>query len=199
MIRTPLLAMIIAAAVAAPLSAPSMAAGDAAGPAPRVSQIGMSDDAEDVWLWSEDTSSWELWGRKADADVLSAMVNHGEKAIRIRMDFDNLRKKRPASYLARIKTKKMVRSAWIEAGPSVGWKGEHSLFKGMDKVPADGFEHEIDYQNDTVTMTLPRKLFDDPAWIRLLLRNTLTGQRLFIDNPHNTTAKPEYTVKIDVS
>ena len=193
MMRRPLIAMITAAAVAVPLSAPPAAAGSAS----RVSEVGLGDAAEDVWLWSEGTSSWELWGRKADADVLSATVKHGEKVIRVVLTFDNLRKKRPAAYLAKIKTKKMVRSAWVEAGPGPGWGGEHKLLKGADEVPANGFEHDIDYQEDKVVMRLPRKLFNGPAWIKVMMRNDLTGNRLFTDNPHNNSATPVYTPRID--
>ena len=192
MLRRPILVATAALAVAVPVAASPVAAHAPA----RAGQVALTDSAEDVWLWSEGTSSWELWGTKADADVLTATVHHGAKTIKVVMTFDNLRKKRPAGYMAKIRTKKMVRTAWVKAGPAVGWNGEHKLIKGMDKVPDDGFKHDIDYLDDTVTMTLPRKLFDKPAWIKVLMRNNLTGKRLFIDNPHNATSKPEYTDKI---
>ena len=194
--RRPLLAVATAVVAAAPLfAAVPVAAGGP--PGARVSDVILDDAEGDVWLYSEGTSSWELWGTKADADVVAATVQHGEKVIRVVMSFDDLRKKRPATYLARIKTKKMVRTAWVGASKEGGgWDGRHGLQRGLDKVPSPGFTHAIDYGADTVVMTLPRELFKEPAWIQVKLSNHLTGARLFTDNPHNSTRKPTLTEKI---
>ena len=194
MIRKPLVAVLTAAALVAPVA--TFTSPTAAAPAARASRVVLASEAGDVWLYSEDTSSWEFWGTKADADVLSATVNHGEKTIRVVMTFDNLRKKRPAAYLAKIRTDELVRTAWVHAGKGPGWAGRHGLQRGMDKVPSPGFTHAIDYQADTVVMNLPRKLLKGPAWIEVMMRNTLTGARLFTDNPHNTTHEPVFTERI---
>jgi hypothetical protein len=192
--RRSILAVATVFALATPLVGhPTAASSD---PAPRVSQVALDDAADDVWVWSEGTSTWELWGTKADTDVLGATVKHTKKVIRVVMTFDNLRKKRPAGYLAKIRTKKMVRSAWVNAGPNVGWNGEHVLLKGGKKVPAPGFTHEIDYQADTVVMVLPRSLFDGPAWIKARLRNDLRAGKDFTDNPHTTGPAGAFTGKI---
>ena len=194
--RRLLLVAATALTVAAPLFAAIPVAADSP-PASRVSEVILDDAEDDVWLYSDDTSSYELWGTKADADVMAATVQHGEKVIRVVMSFDNLRKKRPATYLARIKTRKMVKTAWVGASKEGGgWDGRHGLQRGLDKVPSPGFTHAIDYQADTVVMTLPRELFKEPAWIQVKLTNNLTGARLFTDNPHNSAEKGTLTEKI---
>ncbi len=192
------------AAIAVPLALAVAVAGPSAGSVSsaaetpsRVSQMVLVDDPSDVWLWSVETESYELWGTKADADVLDASVDHGAKVIRVAMSFDNLRKKRPATYNVWIKTKKMVRVASVSASKKIGWRGKHVLIKGMHPVAAPGFEHAIDYDADTVMLTLPRKLFDGPAWIKVKMRNDLTGKRLFTDNPHNDGFEPVFSGKID--
>lgn len=168
----------------------------AAEPPSRVSQVMIVDDPGDVWTYSVETESYELWGTQADADVMDAAVDHRPKVVRVAMSFDDLQRKRPATYNVWIRTKKMVRVASVSASRKVGWKGKHVLIKGMHPVPAPGFEHTIDYDADTVVMTLPRKLFDGPAWIKVKMRNDLTGKRIFTDNPHNSGPGAVYTGKI---
>jgi hypothetical protein len=190
---------VTTAVLAAPLAGPLAAASSATGAStPRMSETTLVDPGEDVWVWSEGTSSWELWGTKENADALGATIEHGTKVIHIRYTFDNLRRRCEATYEARIKTKKMVRTAWVLADSGTGWGGTHRLTKGTgtDEVDAPGFRHHIDYQDDTVTFTLPRDLFKNPAWVKVMLSNELDGSHLYTDNPHNETAEPVFTAKI---
>lgn len=198
MLRAPALALTTALSLGAPLlAAPADADVAPERPAARASSVQLTDAAQDVWVWSPGTSSWELWGIKEDADVLSATVKHGRGAVRVVMKFDNLRKKREAHYLAKIKTKKMVRLAWVDADSS-DWGGSHRLTKpNGDAVPSAGFRHRIDYGKDTVVMRIPRKLLGSPAWVQVSMLNQMTSPtHEWQENPHNSAAEPTWTGKI---
>lgn len=206
MLRAPTLALTAVLTTALTLGAPLLAApADAGGtadataarPAARASTVQLTDTAGDVWVWSPGTSSWELWGMKEDADVLSATVKHGRGAVRVVMRFDNLRKKREAHYLAKIRTKKMTRLAWVDADSS-DWGGSHRLTKpNGDAVPAGGLRHRIDYRNDTVVLRIPRRLLGSPAWVKVSMLNQMSSPTHdWQENPHNSSAEPTWTVKI---
>jgi hypothetical protein len=195
MLRTTLLTVVTAVALAAPVG--MVTSSTAATPAARASEVVLTDAGGDVWTYSEGTATWELWGTKADADVLGATVKHRAKTIQVVMTFDNLRKKRPQNYTAKIKTKKLAKTAYVYANKrAAGWGGKHGLQHGVRKVPAPGFTHEIDYQADTVVMNLPRKLFKEPRWIKVQMQNTMVTTRWFTENPHNSTHEPAFTAKI---
>jgi hypothetical protein len=194
MLRKPVLAIATALAVAVPLTGTTPAATGA--PAPRASHVDLVDDASDVWVWSTGTKTWELWGTKADADVLGATITHGDDTIDVLLTFDNLRKKRATRYVMRVKTAKMVRTAFIYADAPMGWRGKHYLTKKGDVVKSPGFTHKIDYTAETVMFSLPRDLFNEPAWVKVLLRNDMKGAHRWTDNPHNTGAESVFTDKL---
>ena len=198
MLRSPLVYLTSALALGAPLLAqPAEAGVDPGRPSARASTVQLMDATQDVWVWSPGTDTWELWGTKEDADVLKATVTHGGRALRAVMTFDNLRKKRDASYLVKIKTKKMVRLAWVDADSS-DWGGRHRLEKpNGDAVPAAGFRHRISYAKDTVVMRIPRKLLGNPAWVKVSILNQMTSPtHEWQENPHNSAAEPTFTAKI---
>lgn len=197
MLRTPSVPLAAALALSVPLIGTSaLAEGPVDQPAGRASNVVLDDAVEDVWVWSNDTTSWELWGAKQDADIRFAVVKHKPDVIRALLAFDNLRRERAARYLVKIKTRTMVRYAWVFTGPGV-WAGAHHLeTPDGDPVPDDGFEHEVDYKEDDVTMTVPRDLLDDPAWVRVSILNELFGAHEWQDNPHNGEAQPTWTERI---
>jgi hypothetical protein len=195
MLRTPLLVVTAALAVASP-AVGSAATADGPTAARAASQAHLVDDAGDIWVWSTGTKTWELWGTKEDADVLDATITHGDDAVEVVLTFDNLRKKRATRYVMRVKTAKMVRTAFIYASEPGGWRGKHALTKQGKVVKSPGFTHEIDYTADTVMFSIPRDLFDDPAWVKVLLRNDMKGAHRWTDNPHNTGAESVFTDKL---
>ena len=200
MLTRPVVAVTAALALGAPLLTTAADAADAAAPGHRPaaapSTVDLTDAAQDVWVWSEGTMTWELWGTKQDADVLGATVTHGSRAVRVVLQFDNLRKERSAHYVAGIRTKKLVRFAWVDADSS-DWAGSHRLRReNGDTVPSPGFRHSISYAKDTVVMRVPRRLLGSPGWIKVSLHNELSGSHEWQDNPHNGEAEPTWTGKI---
>ena len=196
MFRKPVLVITTALAVACPLAGAQATATGAT--AARVSAVTLLDPSEDVWVWSEGSSTWELWGAKENADSFGANITHGPKVVEVVETFDNLRRRGHATYVATIKTKRLVRTAWVYADSETGWGGAHRLTKGtgMDEVDASGFKHEIDYHADTVTFRVPRDLLKNPKWVKVMLRNELDGSHLYTDNPHNDTAQPVYAGRL---
>lgn len=165
----------------------------AAGTDTEVSRVVQADSTGDVWaIGAGENAEWVSAGDVPDADVTRAVVTHGRRNVVVRMSFTDLRRKHEAGYWAVIYSPEKFRAALVSAGPGL-WKGRRLLLNGQfGKVRCRGFTHSIDYDNDIVTMRIPRRCLGRPAWVRVSLQNhSLRGEdeesfQELTDNPHNT-------------
>lgn len=165
MLRTQLRAAMLATTVAAAVIAPAAAASAAS--------TTVSDPQGDVWESTYDADTQTETFTKADSvtnvDLVSSTVSHGARRVNVKMQYTDL-KKTGATYYSIVYLRfdnGPQRVAAIDT--SAGWGGKHVLFKNGKNsngpVACSGFTHAIDYQANTVTMSIPRGCLGTPRWI----------------------------------
>jgi hypothetical protein len=183
--------VLLAAALTLPLSALTVPTEASATAAP-VSRVVLADPTGDVWAIGEgENAEWVSAGDVPTADVVRAVVRHGRRNVRVRMTFTNLRRVEPQEYTAMILTRRRFGAVFVSAAPRQ-WKGRHQLVNGnFATVKCPGLNHGIDYDNEQVTISVPRGCLGQPNWVRVDMTNfifrgnTEANFQEITDNPHS--------------
>ena len=199
---SPLAPALVAAVVAVPLvftTGPAAAATEEEAP----SRVVLPDPTGDVWMIGEgEDEEWTSAGDMPTADVTRAVVRHGRFKLVVRMTFSNLRRVDPQSYDAMHMSRSGYGAMFVWTGPG-RWGGRHMLVdEEFGKVKCPGLDHDIDYAEDRILMTVPRKCIDRPDWVKVGLSNTMfLGEteeefRQVTDNPHTTEPEGRMTARL---
>jgi hypothetical protein len=180
----------------APLAGASAYAAAGVEGSSRDSQVLRLDDPQgDTWSYT-DASDYVQEARPT-ADLLRATIRHGERAVGVRLVFDNLRRRGTMWY--RIDVRTPGETSWfiVEAK-----RGEYGgvAYQDLDGewVRVDGLTHRIDYSADTMTFRVSRQLLDDPPWVRVRVRSELgiPDGTFYTDNPMNTGPRAAFTARV---
>jgi hypothetical protein len=119
------------------------------------------------------------------------------------MRFVNLRRVGDEhAFRADIQTDQHTRVAMINSG--IGHRAGHmQLFDESGAIECRGMRHDIDYENDRVSIRLPRGCLGRPQWLRVSIFNLMgkdyedaRGYVVWKDNPHNDTATSGITRRL---
>lgn len=194
--------MTMARVVAAALLAASAAGGSAHGtttdPEAAMYAVVLPDGPGDVWTYSDTTAGYEP-GQQPAADVLDARVTHARHAVRVRMEFDDLRKVNTQRYHLDIRTPNGAIARFIVEAKGGQWRGKAWQEIEGEWVHVAGLRHHIDYASDAVKLRVARSLLDQPAWVRVRPRNELglkDGSTFFTDNPTTDSPRPRFTRRL---
>jgi hypothetical protein len=191
-----LLAALLIALVATPATAGPSAAEPAPDARPGAHSVRLHDARGDTWR-SSDNETGDVVSALPAADVLRAGVAHGRHAVRVRMDFDNLRRALTQWYYVEVHTPGATSWFIVEADRPHTYGIAYQDVKG-EWVRVPGLRHSIDYARDVMTFRVPRSLLGDPPWVRVRLHNVLgVGEGVFYtDNPFNTGRQTDFTPRI---
>ncbi len=106
---------------------------------------------------------------RTEGDVLSSGVTHGKKRVKMAMRVDELAASGDgATFYFRIGTKKKIRFLYINTSPGE-WAGVKSFKKGDSSKSARcrGINWSIDYVDDIITASVPRKCLGKPKWVHV--------------------------------
>lgn len=167
-----------------------------------VSHVLLTDPVGDVWSISEgEDEEWAPTDDAPGADVVRATVRHGRHNLRMRMTFADLRRVEGQHYTATVVHRTGYGALFVSTGPR-RWGGRHVLVdEQFGKVRCPGLDHTIDYATERVTMTIPRRCLDRPAWVRVGLDNFMFRESAgafqeVTDNPHTATADGRLTGRL---
>jgi hypothetical protein len=169
-----------------------------AGPA-SAERLALTDPTNDVWA-VDITGSGDGNFVPADpptqvnTDLTQTSFRHGPGKLIVRATFDDLRRVGGGyEFGFNLRTNaKVHRFAYIDAGPG-HWRGQ--LFVGRpngDKVKCAGKSREIDYEQNTVTISVPRFCANKPRWVQFNAAafSIDDGEtHIYTDNPHNEEAQ----------
>jgi hypothetical protein len=180
--------LVLAVGLLVPVGTVTAFAGDE-----RPSRVVLADDRRDVWFWDDSPGGETLVGQKRTVDVLRAVAAHRPRVVTSKIRVIDLRRVgRFQEIETRIQTPANSFAVWVQAKRG-NWAGRHVLFSfdTGERVRCPGLTHDIDYEVDRVTVSVPRRCLESPIWVRLRLQNSL-GRRdgAYFDNPHNDRAWP---------
>jgi hypothetical protein len=175
-----------------------LALSPAAAPAAVVHSVVLPDARGDTWTYS-DVSGYEPAAQPA-ADVLRARVTHGQRAVQIRMVFDDLRRVGIQWYWFEIHTAGVTSWFIVEARKHHYRGTAYQSIEG-EWVRATGVTSHIDYASDKVILRVTRRLLGDPPWVRVRLRFELRlpDGTFFTDNPTTTGPEPVFTRRLSAA
>jgi hypothetical protein len=182
-------AAALVTALVAPASPTASSSSGTTGPADRVSRVVLHDPSGDVWM--SDESSGDVVGVDApDADVLSAHVVHARHQLRFHLVFDDLRQVTTQHYAINIVTSAKDPSLQLSADAD-NWGGDMFWVVGRHEGAwCPDATHAIDYDADTVDVTVPRTCLGRPDTVQAYLWNYLQSDDPavgeYADNPHST-------------
>lgn len=151
-------------------------------------EVALRDPAGDMWRMDFAGDTEQAPDTRV-GDVRRAVFRHGRSNIVIRQNYVDLRRVGEYTlYLARIQSgSKTYREVQVEAGPH-SWRGAVKVFNRRgDRVSCDA-THRIDYENNTLVMTVPRSCLRTPRMVRATASSSWAHRRrhvFLMDNPHN--------------
>jgi hypothetical protein len=133
-----------------------------------------------------------LVGRKNTVDVIRTVAAHRPRVVTSMTRMVDLRRVgRRQGFETKIDTPSGLFIAVIQARKG-DWAGQHFLlgYNAPGTVRCPGLTHDLDYEANRVTLTVPRRCIGTPNWVRLSLQNGLDVERggAYLDNPHNDRA-----------
>ena len=162
----------------------------------RVTGVVLEDGAGDVWGSVGDEPGQVDHVTFPPADVKRVLVRHATYAVRIRMQFVDLRRVGRQEFAAGIWTSPDTRPylAGVISKPG-NRRGFHFFAQGGGSGSCPGVTHRIDYSRNVVQMRIPRSCLGRPAWVTVQLDNSLETvapcpERQYMDNPHNHEGFP---------
>ncbi len=146
------------------------AAALAAAPLPaHAASITTSDAARDVVSQADDQGPTQPEPLRAEGDVLSMRVTHGNRAVRIRLQAAQLTRdpQQTMAHVFALRTNEGRRADLSIYVDGSRWQGQRWwTVDGRERSCRDVRTH-IDYQAETVTATVPRRCLSNPRWVRV--------------------------------
>lgn len=194
--------LLLAAVLVLPVSAVTISGAASAVEDP-VSRVVLDDPTGDVWAIGDgEYDEWVTAGDVPTADVVRAVVRHRRYNVVVKMTFTNLRRVEPQYYDAMMISRRQYGAVFVSAEPG-RWKGRHMLVDGnFSKVKCPKLSHNIDYDTEQVTMSVPRSCIDRPDWVMVGMTNyifrgeTEDDFQQITDNPHSADAEGPYTQRL---
>lgn len=152
--------------------------------------VAVADHRHDVWeaFYSDDGEllGWDEVGSRENTDIASTQVRHQPRKAVITTSFVSLRKDSAVlfpglTHLMRLDDGTELAAAVtldpMPAGTVVLQDPE------TGSVECDGLAHRVDYQSDTVLVTIPRRCLGWPDWLRVntVARSEDSSNRFFKD------------------
>ena len=148
------------------------------------------DAAKDVTLLtiSDASSTATVDPDVADGDITRLRAAHAKYRVKARLKFRALTKNgNESAHSFRIQTDSDYFQVVTFAYPG-SWKGQTEIFSGMKDVRCRGLRHEVDYVDDTVSVSVPRSCLGRPRWVRIgavtsqsVNDGTIEVERLLLD------------------
>lgn len=173
-VRRTLLALAGASALSVttllPAQAQTLAVGDARG---------------DVTVFDDTTEQPEAVDPTVrNGDVVRTVFRHTGRRISVRAKFADLAKQGDVrqDFLQLRTDEGQQRFVMVLAGRG-GWAGETMMFRGNGSDVACRIRHRIDYADDVLTLSFPRRCAGSPRWVRLgFAAMTGTEERTYVDD-----------------
>ena len=179
-------AMVVSLAVLAILCLGAATAGER-----RTRELVLRDGAGDVWTTPIGGDSYTPAPDLRVGDVLRVRLVHGERTIRARARYVDLRRSGHQQLDLAVQTHAGTWYADVASAPE-DRAGRHHLWQQSgDAVPCAAMSHRIDYRTETVAVQIPRRCLGTPGWVRVVVNNIHeTTSRLAEDNPHSDQPFP---------
>lgn len=156
--------------------------------------LALHDPSGDVWSQDMSGSGYVAAGSKVNTDLVRTSFRHGPRNLVVTNKYVDLRRVGGGFFYSfRLRTNEHVRRfAFISAGPQQ-WRGHLDLIRpNGDPSGCDGATKQIDYDLDTITVTVPRSCVSNPRWVQFTAEAdsfSRDGSSLYTDNPHNDQAQ----------
>ena len=116
------------------------------------------DEENEKWVWEQ--------GSFTNFDALTAELDHTEKLLKLRVTYTELEKTDLSiSYVTLLKLPDDTMVNW-----AFGWEdGDTFTFINEydgHKIACEGLSGKVQWDSDVITMSLPRKCIDKPAWVK---------------------------------
>lgn len=181
-------AAIATIATIAACAAPILTAGPAA--AQEAVEV---DRTGDVWRTNFDEAEPTLAPHVTNGDVEQVTFAHDGRAVVVTGEFVDLAGTGQLSafgYRARTNDK-VYRTVFVESTPKHPEGRVTVARRDGDTVRACDASHSIDYEANTITVSVPRSCLRYPRWVQLTAVNyRMTRTAFVIDNPHNAGPEP---------
>lgn len=169
--------------VVAAVAAATALAGPGAGAA-HGDELTYADTASDVHLLQPDNST-TLHGDMVNTDVSTVLVDHRDRRIKGKFGFTDLARTGQgfvAALSVYTSDDRRFRVVVHTLGP---WRGQSVLETWNGKeVECDSMRHDVDYDANTVKVSLPTDCLAAPRWVRvgLVVASTPDGTTVYIDD-----------------
>ena len=141
-----------------------------AAPAAQAATLTLQDARGDVVVQAPDDTRPKPFGAtRVNADLVRATVTHGPGLIRVKLQYVDLRRDDDVRVAGvRIHTSRGTNydAMWVAMADSP--RGWHDLSRGrtVDQCRR-GVSHEVDYDNNRVTLEVSRACLDRPKWVQV--------------------------------
>jgi hypothetical protein len=104
-------------------------------------------------------------------DVTRAMIDHRYRRVVLKLRYAELERRGFRFEIALLSTSGGGHFVvFLDTAKELGWQGRASLADlsnlRQGERPCRGLWHEVDYRQNTVKLSVPRRCLDDPRWIR---------------------------------
>jgi hypothetical protein len=100
------------------------------------------------------------------SDVRATKLTHSAKRVAVRVDYVDLQKVGEVlGIFVDMYTDEKSRTVELSAFPA-DWSGKTQLYNWkFNKVSCDGIRHSIDYADNIMTVSVPRRCLGNPRWV----------------------------------
>lgn len=162
-----------ATAVAVLLTATVLPSGGASAKSLTVTDPGTDDAWKRFYDVEKEKYVWEQGGF-VNSDALAVQLDHTERLLKLRVTYAELEKADVFinySTLLKLPDDRLVNwGLWWEDGET------HTEISDNDTIECEGLTGKIHWDSDVITMSLPRRCIDKPAWVKMKGR-TFTEDR----------------------
>jgi len=134
-------------------------------------------------------------------DVTRAMIDHRYRRVVLKLRYAELERRGFRFELAELSTSGGGHFVvFLDTAKDLGWQGRVGLVDLTDATdldlnvwrPCRGLWHEVDYEQNTVKLSVPRRCLDNPRWIRAGIGgNAVLGVRgIYVDDALSNTFGP---------
>ena len=151
----------------------------------------VNDQVGDTWLddYSGDVETYTPSGSWTNDDLVRTVVRHGDRRVVVKAKYADLKRSAdPLILVVRLRTNESLkRDVAVETVSSPRGSVMFAKHSGAD-VKCTGLTHDVDYDADRVTVSVPRSCLSNPRWVQATVGAVaMTDEyHVHVDNGHNT-------------
>jgi len=131
--------------------------------------------------------------RRREGDVTRAMIDHRFRRVVLKLRYAELTRSSTHIEIAQLRTSERRTFGLVLFG--VEGEGDQVQLFGPDGPGCKGLWSEVDYRENTIKLSVPRRCLDNPEWVRVGVGFiTSTPKTVFLDDALSSRVRNELTM-----